>query len=132
MPTEPLPQSLRPGAKRAFTRTITDDDIARFAVVSGDRGRHHVERDAAGKLMAHGLLTATLPTKIGGELHYMARRMEFEFLAPVHGGDTLTCEGVVKSCVAQSTRYKIAFTFEIRNQDGVVVLRGATAGQILR
>lgn len=127
-----LPLHLRRGAKRAWTREITEEDVARFADLSGDRGRHHRERDARGRLMAHGLLTATLPTKIGGDLDYMARTMEFEFLRPVFAGDTLTCEGVVESSAAQSTRFRVRFSFTVLNQDGHVVLRGTTSGQILR
>ncbi len=43
-------------------------------------------------LIVHGLLTTTLPTKIGGDLNYIARQMVFEFLWPVFTGDTIRCE----------------------------------------
>ena len=127
-----VPASLRPGATKRWTREITDEDIARFADASGDRGRHHLERDAQGRLLAHGLLTATLPTKLGGDMNYMARTMTFEFLKAVYGGDELTCVGTVVSTIAQSARFKVNLSFEIRNKDGELVLRGTTSGQILR
>ena len=127
-----LPEELRPGAVRRWTRSITDEDIARFADASGDRGRHHVERDERGRLMAQGLLTATLPTKIGGDLNYVARTMTFEFLKPVFGGDALACVGTVVSSAVQTARYKVRFSFEVRNQDGELVLTGGTTGQIQR
>jgi acyl dehydratase len=127
-----LPERLRPGAVSRWTRAITEDDVARFGELSGDQGRHHRERDERGRLMAHGLLTATLPTKLGGDVDYMARTMTFEFLKPVFAGDTLTCEGTVVSAAAQSARYKVRFSFEVRNQHGEVVLTGATMGQIKR
>ena len=127
-----LPESLRPGAVSRWTRAITEEDVARFAALSGDRGRHHRERDARGRLMAHGLLTATLPTKLGGDVDYMARTMTFEFLKPVFAGDTLTCDGTVVSAAVQSARYKVRFSFEVRNQDGEIVLTGTTSGQIKR
>lgn len=120
------------GHKVLWSRTITEDEIARFAQLSGDKGSHHLQRDAQGRLMAHGLLTATLPTKIGGDMDYMARTMHFDFLKPVYGGDTLTCTGVVESVVAQTTRLKVKFLFEIVNQKGEVVLKGTSTGQILR
>ena len=82
--------------------------------------------------MAHGLLTATLPTKLGGDMNYIARTMNFEFVKAVYAGDELTCVGTVVSAIAQSVRYKVSFAFEIKNQDGEIVLRGTTAGQILR
>src|SRR5947209_2952395 len=116
--SEDVPDELKPGARSSYTRRITDDDINAFTELSGDRGRHHVQRDEAGRLMAHGLLTATLPTILGGAVNYMAREMRFEFLGAVYGGDTLTCDGVVESVVAQRSRYKVAFTFEVRNQRG--------------
>jgi 3-hydroxybutyryl-CoA dehydratase len=127
-----LPAALRAGAKSRWSRLITDEDIARFAELSGDKGRHHLERDASGRLLAHGLLTATLPTKLGGDANYMARTMRFEFLRPVYGGDRLECEGVVASSAVQSARYKVRFAFEIKNQSGEVVLRGESSGQVLR
>ena len=127
-----LPPALRPGAISRWTREITEDDVMRFADLSGDRGRHHRERDERGRLMAHGLLTATLPTKLGGDLDYIARTMEFNFLKPVYSGDVLTCEGSVVSTAVQSARYKVRLSFEVRNQDGEVVLTGTTSGQIAR
>jgi acyl dehydratase len=129
---EELPAALRPGAGSSWTRAITEADVRAFADLSGDRGRHHVEPGANGRLMAHGLLTATLPTKLGGDMNYVARTMEFEFLKPVFAGDVLTCAGVVLSAAVQSSRYKVRLSFEVRNQDGVVVLTGTTAGSVRR
>jgi 3-hydroxybutyryl-CoA dehydratase len=51
----------------SWRRTFTEEDIRLFASLSGDEGAHHLVADAQGRLMAHGLLTATLPTKIGGD-----------------------------------------------------------------
>jgi 3-hydroxybutyryl-CoA dehydratase len=127
-----LPETLRPGAASRWARTITEDDVVRFVELSGDRGRHHLERDDKGRLLAHGLLTATLPTKLGGDMNYIARTMEFEFLKAVYAGDALTCDGTVVSTIAQRARYKVRFAFEVRNQNGETVLRGTTSGQILR
>jgi hypothetical protein len=39
-----------------------------FADVSRDRGIHHVKSDEDGRLLVHGLLTATIPTKLGGDI----------------------------------------------------------------
>ncbi len=127
-----LPEKLRPGARSRWTRAITEDDVGRFAELSGDKGRHHLERDEQGRLMAHGLLTATLPTKLGGDHDYMAREMRFQFLRPVYAGDTLSCEGVVESAAEQSTRWRVRFSFTVVNQRGEVVLTGTTNGQILK
>ena len=127
-----IPEALCPGSKSRWTRVITASDIARFAELSGDRGSHHLEEDASGRLLAHGLLTATLPTKLGGDLNFIARTMTFNFLKPVYAGDELVCEGVVESAAVQSARFKLRISFEVRNQDGVLVLSGTTSGQVLR
>jgi acyl dehydratase len=123
---------LKAGMKYTWSRRITDEDIARFAELSGDRGAHHLHRDAQGRLVAHGLLTATLPTKLGGDLDYIAREMHFEFLRAVYGGDELACTGTVAGVIEQKARLKVKFEFEIVNQRGELVLKGKTAGQILR
>ena len=51
------------GDKISWQRTFTEEDIKTFARLSGDQGEHHLIPDEQGRLMAHGLLTATLPTK---------------------------------------------------------------------
>ena len=132
MKPEELPEALRPGAASRWKRAITADDVARFAELSGDRGRHHLAPDEQGRLLAHGLLTATLPTKLGGDMNFIARTMEFEFVKAVYAGDELTCDGTVVSTIPQRARFKVRFSFEVRNQDGETVLRGTTSGQILR
>ncbi len=106
--------------------------ITRFAELSGDKGRHHMAPDAQGRIMAHGLLTATLPTELGGQMDYMAQTMHFEFLGAVYAGDELECVGVVASAAKKPLSWRVSFTFEVRNQDGRLVLRGTTAGVILR
>ncbi len=67
----------------AWQRTFTEADVRRFRHVSGDAGVHHVRPDQQGRVLVHGLLTATLPTKIGGDLNFIAREMTFQFHRPV-------------------------------------------------
>lgn len=45
-------------------RTVVVEGIAAFTSLVGDEGRHHVSAD--GPVVAHGLLTASLATRIGG------------------------------------------------------------------
>lgn len=58
----------------SWQRTFTEEDINLFARLSGDEGEHHLVPDEKGRLMAHGLLTATLPTKIGGDINFYRTR----------------------------------------------------------
>src|SRR4026208_1854739 len=67
------------GDTLSWRRTFTEEDIRLFTTISGDGGEHHLVPDAKGRLMAHGLLTATLPTKIGGDINLIAREMCFRF-----------------------------------------------------
>ena len=122
---------LSKGSRVGWKRRITEEDIRRFTEVSGDSGRHHVSEDARGRLMAQGLLAATMPTKLGGDLDYIARRMIFDFVKPVYSGDELSCEAVVELAMRKPGRTKVEFSFVIRNQDGEVVLTGSSSGVIL-
>ena len=119
------------GELRSHRRTFTLDDVRRFAEVSGDRGQHHLEPDESGRLWVHGLLTATIPTKLGGDLDYLARTMNFEFLRPVFSGDTITCESLCTRAEAQPGRTYCEFEISCRNQDGKEVLRATSSGVIL-
>ncbi|MFF1871476.1 MaoC/PaaZ C-terminal domain-containing protein [Streptomyces sp. CB03911] len=109
-------------------RTITDEDIAAFADLAGDRGRHHLPDQ--GRAMAHGLLTASLATKIGGQLDFIARRMGWEFLKPVWSGDTIVAEVTVRTLHPVRSGTGVEFGIEITNQDGEMVLVGDSSGVI--
>ena len=64
-----------------------------------------MEYDENGRLMVHGLLTASIGTKVGEELHYIARELVSEFIRPVFTGDTITCELTLTN-VEQMEGYK--------------------------
>lgn len=120
------------GARSEWSRTFTEADVLRFAELSGDRGAHHVTPDADGRLLVHGLLTATLPTKLGGDMNFLARELNFEFLRPVYAGEKILCVGLVEEVRAEPKRWAVSFTFEAENERGKVVLRGTAFGVILR
>jgi acyl dehydratase len=122
--------TVQEGETRTYERTFTEADVRQFAEVSGDTGRQHVERDDRGRLMAHGLLTATLPTKIGGELNYVARTMTFEFHRPVYAGDTVTCETEMTEVVEGDGRTRLTAEFVCHDGDGERVLSGRSEGVI--
>ncbi|MBI3550705.1 MAG: enoyl-CoA hydratase [Elusimicrobia bacterium] len=113
-----------------WARAFDAAEVRRFAELSGDKGRHHLEADEAGRVMAHGLLTATLPTKLGGDLNFIARTMTFEFLRPVYSGDELSCVGIVDSVEPGKGVLNVGFSFSVRNSKGKEVLRGTSAGVI--
>ena len=101
-----------------------------FAELSGDKGVHHVEADIYGRIMVQGLLTATIPTKLGGDMNYIARHIVFDFVRPVFAGDTITCEGRVEKVEPAEGRLDVSLSFVCRNQGGNEVMTGATEGII--
>ncbi len=122
--------AIEEGQKFTWQRTFTAEDVEEFARLSGDRGTHHLRRDERGRIMVHGLLTATLPTKIGGDLDYLAREMTFEFLRPVFVGDTVRVEAVVTKVQPEAGHLGLAVNFECYNQEGKKVLAGSSRGVV--
>ncbi|PLR78514.1 enoyl-CoA hydratase [Bacillus sp. V3-13] len=114
-----------------FERTFTVEDVEMFTKVSGDQGSHHVNPDEQGRLVIQGLLTATLPTKVGGDYNVLARKMTFEFLRPVFTMDTILCEVKIEQFEKQGERTLITASFICWNQHEKEVLRGDFSGVIL-
>lgn len=114
----------------SWQRTFTEEEIRAFARLSGDEGEHHLIPDENGRLMAHGLLTATLPTKVGGDMNFIARQMTFEFHRPVFAGDTIECEVTLAELEPGDQYTRVAARFVCRNQAGKEVMTGQTIGVI--
>ncbi|MDY0939847.1 MULTISPECIES: FAS1-like dehydratase domain-containing protein [Priestia] len=113
-----------------WQRTFQEEEIMQFAEMTGDRGKHHLERDDKGRLMVHGLMTASIGTKIGGDLNYIAREMVSEFLRPVFSGDTVTCECILTEVEKADGFQKVKIKSVYRNQQGKEVLIGTSNGII--
>lgn len=118
------------GDTYTYERTFTPEDVRRFGEISGDQQSIHTDPDEEGRLVVQGLLTATLPTKIGGDLEYVARTMEFDFRRPVYTGETITCEWTTETVEEREDRYEAAGTAVCRNEDDVVVMRGSFEGLV--
>lgn len=118
------------GDVSVWERTFTIDDVEQFGHISGDLGIHHVQTDAQGRLLVQGLLTATLPTKLGGDLNFIARKMTFEFLRPAFTGDTIRCENTIERLEKHSGRTSLEVSFVCRNQHGKEILTGQVHGII--
>ena len=118
------------GDVKSWQRMFTEDDIRLFTQLSGDAGEHHLVPDAQGRLMAHGLLTATLPTKIGGDMNFIARELTFQFYRPVFSGDTVHCEVTLSEIEPAEQFTSVVTTFVCRNQLGKEVMSGVARGVI--
>ena len=123
---------LKVGDIITFERTFTVRDVELFTEISGDEGIHHITPDEQGRLVVQGLLTATLPTKVGGDNNVLARTMNFEFLRPVFTGDTIICEVKIEKYERQeNNRTSITASFLCKNQNEKEVLKGNFSGVIL-
>ena len=115
-----------------WERTFTEEDIRLFNQVSGDEGIHHIMPDEQGHLMVHGLLTATIPTKIGGDMNFIAREMRFQFHRPVFAGDTVKCEAIIVEFEPGEEYINVRTEFVCRNQHGKEVMTGHAQGIVRR
>ncbi len=127
-----VPESPKLGAKMAFTRTLTEADVALFIGVTWDVNPLHtsdayVQEMPFGRRIVPGLLTGSLLTHLGGLWAFLAKEMHFEFLAPVYIGDTVTAEAEVVEIDEEKgwVRLRCICT----NGDGEVVLRAETRGR---
>ena len=125
-----------PGDVHVVERTFTADAVTDFAALSRDTQSIHTEEDPP---MVHGLLTATLPTQIGGDLNVLARTMSFEFVEPVYAGDTVRCEWTTTSVDERADRYDLTadvvcdrITAPNASTDGTRVLEGHLEGLVWR
>lgn len=114
------------GTTLSYERTFTREDIERFAELTGDRGRHHVVE----RPVVHGLLTASLATKLGGDLDFIAADMHFDFLRPVYVGDAIRCDLVVEEAAPDRGNTRVTLGGSCKNQRGEEVLRFSSHGVI--
>ncbi|MCX6144509.1 MAG: hypothetical protein NTZ35_14975 [Ignavibacteriales bacterium] len=115
-----------------YKRTFTEEDIRLFGKLSGDEGIHHVQTDEQGRLMAQGLFTGTLPTKIGRDLNFVAQEMTFNFLRPVYANNTIECRVTITNLHEDRGLMKASSDWICLNQRGKEVMKGRAVGFIRR
>ena len=119
------------GTQATLSRTITEDDILLFALVSGDHNPIHLDADYAekslfGKRIAHGFLIGSLISAVLGNdmpgpgTIYLGQTLKF--LAPIHIGDTVTV--TVKVVAIREDKRIITLHTDCTNQHGILVLSG--------
>ena len=112
-------EDLAVGMTASFRKTVTDEDIVRFADISGDRNPVHLDQAYAEKTMfkgriAHGMLSAAfISTVFGTQLPgagciYLSQSLMFR--APVMIGDTV--EATVTVIAIDAAKRRV--TFETR------------------
>lgn len=119
------------GQKESFTAQIHQEMLDKFKDITGDINYLHNDEKFAKNLgypgrVVYGMLTASFLSTLAGVYlpgeNSLIQSVEIQFAKPVFVGDTLTISGTVKE-KNDSFKY-IILKIEIRNQDGVKVLRG--------
>ncbi|HLG78177.1 MAG TPA: MaoC family dehydratase [Ktedonobacteraceae bacterium] len=138
-----MPPQLAPlppvGTEATLSRTISEDDILLFAVVSGDKNPIHLDADYAkrsffGQRIAHGFLIGSLISAVlGNELPgpgtiYLGQTLRF--LAPIHIGDTVTV--TVKVVAVRDDKRIVTLNTTCTNQHGATVLSGEATVKYMR
>ena len=124
---ERFPVGTRASCRRAFS----DEDVRRFAELSGDFNELHVDEAAArasrfGGRVVHGMLTASLITRlIGMELPgrgaiYLSQTLRFT--APVRIGDEV--EAIVEVTGVEEAKRRLTLGTVVTGPDGTPVLTG--------
>jgi len=112
------------------TRTFYETEVAAFSDISGDFNPVHFDdrfaraRGFSGRI-CHGLLVGGLLTEIGGQIGWLATRMDFQFKKPVYFGDTVTCDLVIAR-VGDNGCAEADAVFT--DQTGRVVIEGRLSG----
>ncbi len=119
------------GAKVAFTRTITEADVALFIGTTWDVNPLHTDEvycqgTPFKRRIVPGLLTASLLTHLGGLWAFLATEMDFHFQAPVYVEDSITAEAEVAEIDGQTG--KVLLRCSCTNQHGEQVLGGEVRG----
>jgi len=130
---------LRVGQRECLSRTITAEDVAAFARLSGDYNALHLDDEFAARTefaqrVVHGFLSASLlSTLVGMKVPgrgalYLSQRIDFT--KPVYIGDTVeACATIEKIDV--DTRI-ISLRTEITRPPHDIVLRGEAKVKVLR
>ncbi|MGO9817235.1 MAG: bifunctional enoyl-CoA hydratase/phosphate acetyltransferase [Acidocella sp.] len=119
------------GDSASITKEITQDDIALFAVISGDINPAHLDAEYAATSLFHhivaqgvltaGLISGVLGTKLPGPGTIYASQ-DLKFLAPVSPGDTITATCTVTEKILE--KHLVVLDCHCVNQNGQEVLRG--------
>ncbi|MBM3139235.1 MAG: MaoC family dehydratase [Candidatus Rokubacteria bacterium] len=125
-------QGLKVGATASFEKHVTQDDIARFAEVTGDHNPLHSDAAYAARTrfkqpIAHGMLgagviSAALGTKLAPNSVVIYLGQNLQFRAPVSAGDTITARVTVTKVDVERSR--VSLDTLVTKQDGTEVIRG--------
>jgi 3-hydroxybutyryl-CoA dehydratase len=120
------------GHSVSISKTISEDDIAGFARVTGDDQPLHLDDSYAAKtrfkkrlahgMLSAGLISAALGTKLAPQATVIYLSQSMRFLRPVFPGDTITAD-IEVTAIDPEKRFVTCKT-DCVNQDGTTILTG--------
>ncbi|MFW6320692.1 MAG: MaoC family dehydratase [Halohasta sp.] len=122
------PGELTVGDTIRFTKTMTDEDVAAFADISGDTNRLHLEDEFAtesrfGDRIIHGTLVSGLISaalaRLPGLTIYLSQ--DVTFLAPAYIGDRLTATIEIVDDL-EGNQYMLST--DVHNESGKQLING--------
>lgn len=123
-------ETLAVGDEGRFSKVISEEDVFRFAHISGDFNPLHVDEEYARRSIfkqrvAHGILTAgIISTVLGSEIPGVGTifsELNIRFLKPVYFGDTMTAIATVIEIINPK---RVRLMVACRNQHGEDVAIG--------
>ena len=117
----------------SITKTITQQNINRYAEASKDFNPIHIDPDFAGKTplggtIAHGMLVlayiSQLMTEAFGNNWLTGGKMGVRFKSPARPGDTLTVSGKIDGIDRQDGAAVVTCQVQCCNQKGEIIING--------
>ena len=125
------------GETAELSRTLTEEDVAKFAELSGDFDPIHMDdayaaKSRYGRRVAHGILSMALLSSVSAMISRRAKERgspgvsvslgydRIRFIKPVFIGDTLTARYTIQALEGDRSRSRA----EVINQAGELVVAG--------
>ena len=115
---------------KPIEKTIAQDNINRYAEVSGDFNPIHIDEEFGkqsqfGKNIAHGMMVAATISEIMlinfGELWQSSGKMKLRFKSPVYPNDTILASGFIKKIIKSEKTNDIHCVIDISSNENVVI-----------
>lgn len=132
-------EDFEPGQHASFRKTLTDEDVRRFAEITEDTNPLHLDDEFVaetrfGRRIVQGMLTASLFSTVMGTLlpgtGAIYRSQTIRFLRPVFVGDTVTAHFRVRS--VDRAKHRLEIEAWIENEAGERVIEGIAEAGLLR
>jgi 3-hydroxybutyryl-CoA dehydratase len=119
-----------------ISKFVTQDQINRYAEVSGDNNPVHLDFGFAvettfGRIVAHGMLVlafvSEMLTRQFGQEWLETGTLKVRLKAPVYPGDSVLTYGVVSRLVSESGVHRVQCDIGCRKADGQEVMTGVAS-----